>query len=83
MRTPQYSKYYATFDKMDRSKLKGGLETRRNTNDFRKKFGAIKKACGCVLGEKCGEGCKDLTFVVKCDKVKHEPEKGKSDTESS
>ena len=57
---------------MDRSKLKGGLETRRTTNGFREKFEAIKKSCGCVFGKKCGESCKGLNFVVKCDKVKHE-----------
>ena len=66
---------------MDRSKLKGGLATRRGGKVY-DQYNNMTKLCGCKMGEKCGEGCEDLNFVVKYDKVKHEPEKRESDKES-
>lgn len=41
----------------DRSKLKGGLKTRKTDNEYRKKYDAIRKPCGCVFGEKCTATC--------------------------
>jgi hypothetical protein len=40
--------------------LKGGIETRKGSAEYNKRFERIRKKCGCTFGEKCGKMCKGI-----------------------